>query len=250
MIRTRSILKSTLATAVLGATLWTPAAQASVASVMDFNGITPVALNGNESISLGDYMLTAKASPLAQSLGLDSIAGSGMTINTGDDACTILACPVNASQYYAGTNDGAVQLTAAHNDFQIRALNFAFVGPVAGLPDFSYGQLILAGTKVGGGVITAVRNFAGQNGNGDFIFDHWDLGADWAQQHLSSLSISACVLTDSGCVNSLDAPANNWAQFAIDDLQLTTVPEPGSIALLMLGAAGMGMASRRRRAAR
>ncbi|MRV74199.1 PEP-CTERM sorting domain-containing protein [Duganella sp. FT92W] len=250
MIRTRSILKSAMATAVFGATLWAPAAQASITSVVDFNTITPIALNGNESVQMGDYMLTAKASPIAQLFGMDAEAGSGMTIKAGDAACTILACPDSASQYYAGTNDGSVNFGSAFNDFQISALNFAFVGPLAGLPDASYGQLILTGMKVGGGIITASRNFAGQNANGDFMFDHWDLGTDWAQTHLESLSISSCIFTDTSCINSVDEPAGNMAQFAIDDLQLTTVPEPGSIALLMLGAAGMGMASRRRRAAK
>lgn len=154
------------------------------------------------------------------------------------------------TQEYAGINDGSVNFTSAFNDFQISSLNFAFVGPVAGLPDDSYGQLILTGTKVGGGIITAARNFAGQNANGDFAFDHWDLGADWAKQHLTSLSITSCIFSGNSCINSLDKLAGNQAQFAIDDLQLTTVPEPGSIALLMLGAAGMGLASRRRRAAK
>jgi hypothetical protein len=250
MIRTRSILKSALATALFGAALWAPAAQASLTSVIDFNNTAPLNLNGNESVKFGDYKLTAKASPIAQFLGLDSVAGSGMTVNGNTEACTILACPAGDSQYYAGINDGSVDFTSAANDFQISSLNFAFVGPVAGLPDGSYGQLILTGTKVGGGIITAARNFAGQNGNGDFAFDHWDLGADWAQQHLTNLSITSCIFSDNSCINSLDALAGNQAQFAIDDLQLTTVPEPGSIALLMLGAAGMGMATRRRRAAK
>jgi hypothetical protein len=214
---------------------------------MDFNGVTPVALNGNESLAIGDYRLTAKDSPLAQALGFTG--GAGMTLN-GASACIIAACPSgNPSQYYAGTNDGSVLLTAAFNDFQISALNFAFLSPLAGLADGVYGQLVLTGTKVGGGTMTASRDFAGQDGNGDFLFDHWDLGAGWASEHLSSLSISACMFNGSNaCVNSADEPAFNLAQFAIDDLQLTTVPEPGSIALLMLGAAGMGMAARRRRA--
>ncbi|GAB2873158.1 hypothetical protein GCM10027277_48040 [Pseudoduganella ginsengisoli] len=252
MIRTRSILKSALATAMFGAAIWAPAAQASVTSFIDFNGISPLNLNGNESVQLGDYTLTAKASPLAQLLGpdIEAQAGSGMTVNNGTEACTILACPASDSQYYAGINDGSVDFSAKANDFQISSLNFAFVGPIVGLPDFSYGQLILTGQKVGGGIITAARNFAGQNANGDFMFSHWDLGADWADQHLTSLSISSCVFTNDGCVNSVDFPAFNNAQFAIDDLKMTTVPEPGSIALLMLGAAGMGMASRRRRAAK
>lgn len=250
MIRTRSFLKSALATALFGAALWAPAAQASITSVIDFNTIAPLNLNGNESVRFGDYTLTAKASPIAQFLGLDSVAGSGMTVNGDSEACTILACPAGDSQYYAGINDGAVNFTSVFNDFQISSLNFAFVGPVANLPDDSYGQLILTGTKVGGGTITASRNFAGQDGNGDFMFSHWDLGADWAQQHLTSLSISSCIFSGNSCINSLDELAGNQAQFAIDDLQLTTVPEPGSIALLMLGAAGMGMAARRRRAAR
>ncbi len=249
MIRTRSILKSALATAMFGAALMAPAAHASIKYVMDFNDITPITLNGNESVAVGDYTLTAKDSPLAQLLGFSG--GVGLTIN-GSESCTVAACPSgNATQYYAGINDGSVTLTAKANDFQITGLNFAFLSPLAGLPDFSYGQLVLTGAKVGSGFITASRNFVGQDGNGDFTFDHWDLGIDWAKEHLTSLTISACIFNDSNaCVNSADDPAFNMAQFAIDDLQLSTVPEPGSIALLMLGAAGMGMAARRRRAAK
>ncbi len=39
----------------------------------------------------------------------------------------------------------------------------------------------------------------------------------------------------------------NQAQFALDDLNLTEVPEPASVALMLLGLAGLGSVSRRRR---
>jgi hypothetical protein len=81
------------------------------------------------------------------------------------------------------------------------------------------------------------------------MFDTWDLGADFAKEHFSSLSISACLFNDAAvCVNSATDSPMNQAQFAIDDLQMTTVPEPGTAALLALGALGMAMSARRRMA--
>ena len=78
------------------------------------------------------------------------------------------------------------------------------------------------------------------------MFKNWKLEQSFANAFLDSLSISACVYDGSGaCVNSLDAPAGNAAQFSIDNL-VVNVPEPTAPALLMLGALGMALTARRR----
>jgi len=248
MIRTRSLLQSALATALLSAAVWAPGAQASVTSMLDFDGVTPVALNGGESFSIGDYKLTAMDSPLAQAYGFTG--GAGQTMDGASSCGVIVACPSgDATRYYAGTNDGAVNITAAANDLQISSLKYAFLAPIGGLMDFTYGQLVLTGTKLNGGIITLSRDFAGQDPLGNFMFDTWDLGADFAREHFASLSISACLFNDTAvCINSATDSPMNQAQFAIDDLQMTTVPEPGTAALLALGAIGMAMSARRRQA--
>lgn len=242
-----ALLKQAMTAAIFGiAACAMPAAHAEL---IDFNTSPKVILNGGESVAAGNFVATAIGSPFALGLGLPGGLSGAIIDGANPFSCAILACPAgNASHYYAGLNDGAVALTGQHaNQFALTALKFAFIGPVVGLPDFAYGQLVLTGTQADGSLVSATRDFPGQDANGNFVFDDWVLDGLFATARLSRLSISACVFDGNGaCFNSFDNPAFNQAQFAIDDLQIQAIPEPSTALLVMLGLLGVGYAGRRR----
>ncbi|MBA5690421.1 NF038120 family PEP-CTERM protein [Rugamonas apoptosis] len=182
---------------------------------------------------------------------LDTVAGNGGgfagAIANGADptTCTVAACPVgNNSMYYLGLNDGGLNIHRTDaSAFSLHGLDYAFLAPIGGLHNFSYGQLMLTGTAVGGGTVRATFDFPLQNGAGNYVFGGAPLNAAFGQTKLSGLNISACMFDNSGnCYN----PADNQAQFAIDNLNVSAVPEPSAYAMLMLGLGGVAFAARRR----
>jgi hypothetical protein len=243
MKRNRSILKKTVAAALLGAASYSPAA---FAEIIDFEDTTRVALVGGESTASGVYRFLAADGPLAQAAGVRGAAGA---VYNGTLGCGDTPCPSgNASNFYAGLNDGSVWMTNnRHSQFSVSSLDFGFLAPVFNVADGIYGQLRLTGYLSGGGTIAAALDFAGQDAGGDFMFTNWILSPAFSGASLGALEISACVFDGSGaCNNSLDALAFNQAQFAIDNLDATDLPEPAMPAMLALGALGMALSARRR----
>ncbi|MGH8854116.1 MAG: NF038120 family PEP-CTERM protein [Telluria sp.] len=241
-------LKTTITAVLLGAAFGAPAA---FAAPVGFDDLPLTVVLGNETVVSGGFAFQARDSAMAQSFGVQTVAG--LTIDgSAPSSCDALACPSgNPTRYFAGVNDGSVTMTSALTPyFRLNALDFAFVSPLGGLANGIYGQLRLVGSLASGGTISTSMDFAGQDGFGNFMFAGWTLDPAFAGALLNELSFSACVFDAAGgCDNSLDFPAGNLAQFAIDNLDATGVlPEPAMPALLLLGAAGMGLSARRRRA--
>lgn len=243
---TLTLLKKSVAAALVGLAA---CALPAHAELIDFNNSSLGTLDGGQFVNAGGgFRATAIDGPVARELGFTGLAG--LVIDGANPlSCDTLACPTgNTSQYYAGLNDGAVALTGA-SDFALNALKYAFVAPIGGLTDFVYGQLVLTGTRNDGTVISATRDFPGQDGGGNYVFGEWILDGLFAGARLSQLTISACLFDAAGaCVNSFDNPAFNQAQFAIDDIDVNAIPEPSTAFLVLLGLMGVGYASRRRAA--
>jgi hypothetical protein len=248
------VLKKLLCASAIGALGAFAPAHAGVVTFDNVQNIVSAQLNaGDTAYNTGDafmsnnYRLVANNSATAES---DEWGGVGALIDSDNVfACLIASCPVGADgTYYGGLNDGTLSIfnTTGSQTFKLKGLDFGFIGPVGGLPDFSYGRLILTGTTAGGATITTGADFAGQDNAGRFVFDLFGLDAAFASTTLSSLTISACLFDGSGDCISDRAFTQNQAQFGIDNLRLAEVPEPGSIALLLLGMAGLTATSRRR----
>ena len=232
--------RKTLAAAIGAITM--VAAAPAMATVIGFENSGLDGLTSGDTIVESGFTLTV----------LDSPAGPGGLLGAivdGSDPlhCTITACPVgNTSRHYLGLNDGALSVARDNQQgFRLSGLDFAFVGPVGGLSNLNYGKLVLTGQLLGGGSVQAAFNFPSQNPAGDNVFAHLSQLGDLSGASLSSLTINACLFgNDSNCY----FPANNQAQFGLDNLEVAAVPEPETYAMLLGGLGVMAMLSRRRRA--
>ncbi|QYF92679.1 NF038120 family PEP-CTERM protein [Massilia sp. PAMC28688] len=249
-----AFLKNLLCASVLGAcgVLAAPAQAALLTFDAAQNVVTPVLNAGDTAYNTGDafteglFTLQVLNNPTAAA---DEYGAVGAMIDSDNAmACTLTACPVgNGSVYFGGLNDGWLNITiAGAAGFRVAGLDYAFIAPLAGLQDFSYGRLMLTGTTADGSIITTGADFPGQNLDGRFVFDAFMVDSAFRSTTLTSLAIGACLFDGNGdCVFEREL-VQNQAQFAIDDLNLNVIPEPSSYALMLLGIAGLAAFSRRR----
>jgi hypothetical protein len=212
----------------------------AMADTINFEAHGPDIFAGGDVFTEAGYTMLVLDSPAGGG------GGAGMIANGADpDTCSVAACPVgNNSMYYLGLNDGGLNIHRTDSSaFSLHGLDYAFLAPVGGLPNFSYGQLVLTGTLAGGGTVRNAFDFPLQNGSGNYVFGAVPLSTMFGHASLSELTVSACLFDGSGsCFN----PAANQAQFAIDNLNVSAVPEPSAYAMLMLGLGGIALAARRR----
>ncbi|MES2118654.1 MAG: NF038120 family PEP-CTERM protein [Pseudomonadota bacterium] len=229
-----------LAGVVVGAVALLGAVPA-LADTINFESHGPDIFAGGDVFTEAGYTMQVLDSPAGSGSG-----GAGMIANGADpDTCSVAACPVgNNSMYYLGLNDGGLNIHRTDTSaFLLHGLDYAFLAPLGGLQNFSYGQLVLTGKLAGGGTVRDAFDFPLQNGGGNYMFGAVPLGAAFGHANLSELTVSACLFDNSGsCFN----PAANQAQFAIDNLNVSAVPEPSAYAMLMLGLGGIALAARRR----
>lgn len=224
------------------------------ANTITFESLLPSANDSGVTLSEAGYSMLLVEGPVAASLGL--VGATGTVVNGGDPtSCTVAGCPKgDTSNYLSILNDGAVTLTRANNNgfFKLLGLDFAFVTPAPVPPD-DYGLLQLAGITSDGIAVSTSFHFPGQDNKGNFTFGSAALSPSFSAYTFSSLTINACLFMSDGsdasvCTNSLDSPAFNQAQFALDNIMLGEVPEPASILLAGLGIVALGWSRRRARA--
>jgi hypothetical protein len=205
------------------------------AGVVNFNGFGPDIFGGGDTLTEGSINMTV----LGAAGGL-----SGALLDGADPfSCFAAACPGgNSSLYFAGLNDGGLNIAHASAAINVSSLHFGFIAPLP-MPGLTgFGQLVLQGLFADGSSLVTSRDFGGADAAGNFTFSQWDVSGAFANARFSSINIFACLFTDTGdCVN----PADNQAQFGVDNI--TYVPEPGTLALVGLSLAGLAAASRRRR---
>jgi len=228
-----------IAAAALGAIALMSAAPA-MADVLDFDLQNPDIFGGGYSFSEAGYTFLVNDTTAPGGGG----GLAGVIFNGNDpDSCDVAACPVgNATMYYAGVNDGTVTLSRDGGAFQLNSLRYAFLPPVVGSGPYSYGQLTLVGTLASGTKISTSIDFPALVAGGYSPFAASTLDSAFTSGIYTSVTIGACLFTSA---TECTYPYGNQAQFAIDDLNVTAVPEPETYAMMGLGLGVLALLRRR-----
>lgn len=201
-------------------------AQAHAATVIDFEGpdLGGLYLPG-DSFAQAGFTLTT----LFDFGVVDTAAGLGAAAPSG-----------NATQFYFNSNDGALRLAQTGGGaFDLMGFSAAFV-PLD--PASAQATVIVArGTLQNDSLVSAVWQFAPSN-TSSFPFTAYAGAAFSAFNNLKQVDFYACSWV--GGV-ACGAPTQNNGQFAIDNISVSAVPEPGAALLLALGLAGLALHRRR-----
>ena len=177
-------------------------------------------------------------------------AGLAGAVLASDDysVCNNMMCPAYATgNYYAALNDGSVRLDSGSGSgsgataFYLAGFDASFIGTSY---DISYpataGMLLLVGRDASGASVQESYSLAGPDWYG-FGFGHYSPSATFASHAFSSVTLSAFSCDLGGTCSSY----RNQAQFALDNVNLSAVPEPASYALLLAGLATISVLARR-----
>lgn len=197
---------------------------------LDFEPITPAIFLAGESFQQSHYTFT-----LGTEIGqVDTTAGFlGTTPPSG-----------NSTQFFSAFNDGTVTLTDTFGvGFNLYGFDAGFIGPIPVDPGVSAGRIVVDATTLDGGQVSASWDLGLSGADGAFAFLSFGaLGGSFT--NLASVTFSACIYDDvGGCIH----PADNLAQFSLDNLNVVAVPEPSTYALMVVGLAGFAAYRRRER---
>lgn len=164
--------------------------------------------------------------------------------------CSALVCPtVGATgNYLTVLNDGFLAIGAVNGSLiSLSAFSAGFVG-VAGdtYSTTRAGRVIVIGVRADGSATSIAGNLALPSG-GAFSFSNFTAPAAFAAEKFAFLQIygAYCPAGTTTCSSF----STDKAQFALDNLNITAVPEPSTWGLMGLGLAGIAAFARRRRAA-
>ncbi|WP_180977571.1 NF038120 family PEP-CTERM protein [Janthinobacterium sp. ROICE36] len=230
------------------ATVSVLASAPAMAGVLSFDTLRPDIYESGQTLNTSSYNLLFLADPTTAAGGGVSGVGAILDGRVGS-SCDIAACPQGATgNYLAILNDGGVNFSRSdHQAFTLAGFDYSFIAPVSGLPNMQWGQLQLSGTLGNGQVINTSLAFPGQGSDGNYHFQSASLLSGFSNYAFTGLTFNACIFNDTGaCSNSLDFPAFNQGQFALDNINISAVPEPSTYMLMLAGLGAIGMLSRRR----
>ncbi|MCW7541060.1 NF038120 family PEP-CTERM protein [Aquabacterium sp. A7-Y] len=199
------------------------------AEVLDFEAVAPGLYADGEDFQQDGWRFS-----VGGDFGsIDSAAG-----------CFIVVCPSgNDTQFYGGFNDSRLVLERSDGGaFSLLGFDAALVAPLKFGSGVAGGQLVLQATTTAGARVFSSWDLGQSGADGSFAFQSFAGAALGAFGAVSSIDFFACIYGEGGaCLN----PSGNLGQFALDNLSLVPVPEPGSVVLLALGLGGLAGFGRR-----
>lgn len=201
--------------------------------------------NGDEFYQNGFWLDPFSNAPGAQ---LGDFVGA---VVDGSDpgTCVTLKCPVNnATHYYTSVNDGVLALGRMdQTGFKVNGFDASFLGAgVSTLPAVA-GLLRLQGVLADGSSLTQTYLLDGADAAGNLNFGTYQTAGAFRSTEFVLLFAFGFVCNDIGNCNAF---STNQGQFALDNIDISVIPEPASLALATLSLGLMGAVHRRRRVAK
>ncbi len=219
-----------------------PAALAD--TVLDFDTLSPALLGYGQSFEHKGYRLTPML-PGEENLPEDLVGAIFPGYDTA--SCLGMRCPLGAESpaYYAGLNDGALQIEAVGGGgVQVHAFDASFIGAH---DDIDYpavaGLIEVRGFLADGSYLSRQYELDGLFGN-DFFMRHYDVDSVFAATTFTQVAVFAYSCGFNGLCSAF---STGQGQFALDNLvtAVSPVPEPSTLLMLLPGLAALGAARRR-----
>lgn len=175
----------------------------------------------------------------------------GALIDGADSAniCAALTCPTNGTgTYLTGLNDGYLLIGAVDNSpLRLTSFSASFVGALGDTLAAVPGILRISAVSATNVTLATVDfNLAGPNTAGQLSFATFSNTGALATTNAAFYRVRAAYCDTTGACSFT---STNKGQYALDNINITAVPEPSQWALFGLGLAGVAAIARRRRAA-